>query len=135
MNLAANIAVPLIEEGVDRRLIAFSEPWFPAEECTPMRYEAVIGGLPAVVELAVPAHGLQGVTYVVSPARPEAPFDLSSLNAEWPGDVWGTAIIDRRLKFCVLPVRFHCRIGERSFVKALPCRDFDELRMPIGLAA
>jgi hypothetical protein len=131
-----NIIVPLIEEGLDKRHIPFTAEWFPHSAARPFRYSFLLdGGIPALVELGVPKHGLQSVEWALWPAASDVEFEFER-SGVWPGKAWGSAIIDRQLNFAVMvSAPMHCRRSVRSRLLSLPNRSVDELRLTIGWAA
>ena len=135
MTSAANIIVPLLEIGLDRREVTYADDWYPPQ---PIRYQCEIFGLPALVQLRTPSEGTQWVDWCLNPKGADAAFEgfWNRNERDWPGDIWGIAMIDRRIRFAVdadLPIRY--RKGCRSLLDRFPRRGADELRMAIDWAA
>lgn len=135
MTTAADIVVPLLEVGLDRREVTYRDDWYPSQ---PIRYECEVFGIPALVQLAVPKEGKQWVDWCLNPVSSGASFNgiWHGRTRDWPGDVWGVAMIDRRIRFSVdADLPFRRRRNTRSLLRRFAHRSTEELRMGIDWAA
>ena len=135
MTKAADIIVPLIEVGLDRREVTYPDDWYPPQ---PIRYSCEVSGIPALVQLRAPSEGMQRVDWCLYPESDDASFEgfWNARERKWPGDVWGIAFIDRRIRFAVdADLPFRCRRDARHILRRFAPRNADDLRLSIGWAA
>ena len=135
----ANVVVPIIEAGARMREITFPDDWYPGPDEARIRYECEVEGIPALVELGCPLFKTQTVKWCLNPiSRNVSLFDASPIanEGDWPGDAWGTAMIDRRQGFRVEIDLWHFVKDQMWYLlKRLPVRSAAELddRILVGV--
>lgn len=103
----------LVQAGMAAGIIKDKLPWMPAADEQAVRYTAMINGLEAIVEVQPSSEGVQWLNWAVLPSSLNVKFPGPMERNSWPGELWGTAYIDRRISFYLEPeIRSH---RKRSF--------------------
>ncbi len=93
--------------------------WMPMENDKAIRYHVTINGMDAVVEVEPARNGLQKLNWAVLPKSMDVKFPMFAECNSWPGQAWGSAIINRQIGFSINPnVRLHCKPAIRDQFRA-----------------
>jgi hypothetical protein len=100
----------LVEAGITAGVIKDKMPWLPAPDEQAIRYTATVNGLEAIVEVQPSCSGVQWLNWAILPRSQDVKFAGPMDRNNWPGQLWGTAYIDRR-------IGYHLETGVRSHRK------------------
>ena len=105
------IVITLVNTALDHGLIDRNDPWFPNNTEPFIRFSTTIDGdIPAVVDVSGWHDGLCSLRWALWPRSPEISLDISPSSNPWPGEVWGTAYVERHHGLALWNKgRIHCR--------------------------
>ena len=115
------IVIILLNTALDHGLVDRNDPWFPNRTEPFIRLSMMVDGdVPAVVDVSGWQDGICTLRWALWPKSLEISLDVSPYSNPWPGEVWGTASVDRRYGLVLSDHgRSHCREKRSRRVKRI----------------
>ena len=115
-----NITIQIANMARERGLVDQPYPWSSDTQRTYIRFHDVLDGdIPLIAEVSNWRGGTCDIRWVLWPKTLEVSLDGLFQSCTWPGDVWGTAYVDRQWSCCLFDGRFHCRRDRRLRLDAI----------------
>ena len=105
------IVINLVNTALNYGLIDRSDPWFPNNTEPFIRISTIVDGdIPAVVDVSGWYDGVCSLRWALWRKSPDVSLDISPFSNPWPGEVWGTAYVERHHGLVLWDTgRIHCR--------------------------
>ena len=115
------VIVPIVNAALARGLINETAPWLPLAAERNVRFLDVIdGNIPIAVDVGRWQDGVSHIHWALWPTAPGVSLERPVYSYEWPGDVWGWALIDRRWNLSLDDLgEFRCRRPRLSRIDAI----------------
>ena len=109
--LAKHMRDIILHDVLSSRLLAIHESWFDQSSIPQVRYQTLIYGIPAIIEVGAWKAGYCEIRWVLWP-KSDNVILTGCHHDEWPGEVWGVAHLEGRLfprtnDFCWIKRRLH----------------------------